>query len=325
MSVNKRKRKNVVLLSMFAVTVILLVFCVVFAFKLGSLQSQIDDLKEARALKLQMEVASANAAVGQEETKVAQATDGQDGENEPSNSQNESSATAAPEQSTEPDEADVPEAEPTDTDGTRYVYLTFDDGPSKNTERILAILDQYNVKATFFVNGREDAVNMDRYHKIADAGHTLAMHSYSHDYEKMYACMEAFVEDYERISALIESVTGERPTLYRFPGGSSNKLSVRKVSMTALADFLHGEGVEYFDWNVDTTDGEGPNRDPAVLISNVANSLKNEHNVILMHDAGDHDTTVDALPSIIQTCIDQGLTFSVISADTPAVHHTISD
>lgn len=213
----------------------------------------------------------------------------------------------------------TPEA-PEQTDG-RYAYLTFDDGPSRNTEKILRILAENDIRATFFVIGRTDETSMQRYRMIAEAGHTLAMHSYTHNYGEIYASMDAFRADFQKISDLLTQITGSRPLLYRFPGGSSNTLSSRKVPMTEMIQFLNDQNVQYFDWNVNSADASGRNPDAGLLVQNVKNGLKYHHNIILMHDAAGHETTVDALPGIIQTCRDRGLTFRTIDKDTPPSHH----
>ena len=215
---------------------------------------------------------------------------------------------------------------PSDDSSARYAYLTFDDGPSRNTDAILKILAENDIKATFFVTARNtDETNMQRYRKIAEAGHTLAMHSGTHNYREIYASKEAFLADYSRISDLLYEITGTRSVIYRFPGGSSNTLACRKVPMTELIAELHSRGVEYFDWNVNSTDASGKNPDPGVLIKSVTSGLKYRHNIILMHDAAGHETTVQALPSIIQACRDRGLIFSVITPQTPPAHHHTVD
>ena len=213
----------------------------------------------------------------------------------------------------------TPEA-PEQTDG-RYAYFTFDDGPSRNTEKILRILAENDIRATFFVIGRTDETSMQRYRMIAEAGHTLAMHSYTHNYGEIYASMDAFRADFQKISDLLTQITGSRPLLYRFPGGSSNTLSSRKVPMTEMIQFLNDQNVQYFDWNVNSADASGRNPDAGLLVQNVKNGLKYRHNIILMHDAAGHETTVDALPGIIQACRDKGLTFRTIDKDTPPSHH----
>ena len=125
-----------------------------------------------------------------------------------------------------------------DTDGdkeaeTKRAYLTFDDGPSGNTGEILDILDANDVKATFFVVGRGDEY-YDTYRDIVGRGHTLALHSYTHDYDKIYASLDDFAEDIEELRNLLYDVTGVNCVYYRFPGGSSNTVS--KVDMDTLID-----------------------------------------------------------------------------------------
>ena len=180
-------------------------------------------------------------------------------------------------------------------DGKHHVYLTFDDGPSVQTGKVLDILKQYKVKATFFVVGREDAKSIALYQRIVDEGHTLAMHSYSHDYAKLYVSLDSFQEDLHRLQNLLFDKTGVWCKYYRFPGGSSNTAS--KVSMKDLEAYLDREGIAYFDWNVYGGDGISAE----VIVKNVtANVDKYKESVILLHDAADKRATVSALPGIIE-------------------------
>ncbi len=306
---SSRKKLQLMILSSFVIAVVLLIVNIFMLFKMGSLQNQIDDLKDTQLKKI-TELESANAAAKEKETNEKNKDDeGQSLEDV---------------QTAEPTEA--PKVDATLESGVNYVYLTFDDGPSKNTERILSVLDQYGIKATFFVNGREDAESIARYKRIAEAGHELAMHSYSHDYEDIYASTENFIMDLDRIQTLIESITGKKPMVYRFPGGSSNGLDVRQLPMKAFADVLAERGIVYFDWNVDSTDGAGAERPVETLIAQSQYGLgKHQQSVILLHDAPDHNTTVEALPSIIQACIDKGLKFDVLTENTPVVQHTLAN
>lgn len=118
------------------------------------------------------------------------------------------------------------------SNGIRRVYLTFDDGPSANTDRILDILAQYGVKATFFVVGKEGYT--DQYRRIVEDGHTLAMHSYSHRYNEVYASLDSYKADLTKLHDYLYELTGEDCRFVRFPGGSSNTVS--KVSMWDLID-----------------------------------------------------------------------------------------
>ena len=100
--------------------------------------------------------------------------------------------------------------------------MTFDDGPSTRTDEVLAVLARENIKATFFVVGQTSETNLQRIRDIVNQGHTIAMHSYSHDYTKIYASVEAFLDDMYRVFSQIRDATGVAPTFFRFPGRSVN-------------------------------------------------------------------------------------------------------
>lgn len=181
----------------------------------------------------------------------------------------------------------------------RKVYLTFDDGPSSNTNNILDILDTYGVKATFFVTGKEGAKAEASYRRIVEEGHTLGMHSYTHDYSVIYASEEAFMEDMEKLQRYLYDVTGVQSTYIRFPGGSSNKVS--DVDMRLLITDVHEAGMEYFDWNVSSQDASSKPLTKEEILDNCLNSIERFQNcIILMHDAGSKDSTVEALPELIE-------------------------
>lgn len=181
----------------------------------------------------------------------------------------------------------------------RKVYLTFDDGPSSNTDNILDILDTYGVKATFFVTGKEGAKAEASYRRIVEEGHTLGMHSYTHDYSVIYASEEAFMEDMEKLQHYLYDVTGVQSTYIRFPGGSSNKVS--DVDMRLLITDVHEAGMEYFDWNVSSQDASSKPLTKEEILDNCLNSIERFQNcIILMHDAGSKDSTVEALPELIE-------------------------
>lgn len=201
------------------------------------------------------------------------------------------------------------------------VYLTFDDGPSKYTEDILAILDQYQVKATFFVVGKEDEVSQEALQRIVAEGHTLGLHSYSHKYDEIYESVEAFSEDFIRLQDYIYDVTGVRSNFYRFPGGSSNTVS--DLDMKEFARYLEEQGVEYFDWNISSEDGGKKLLDAQTLVENsITNIEKHETSIILMHDSADKPTTVEALPTIIERILAMEDTVILpITEDTVPIQH----
>lgn len=201
------------------------------------------------------------------------------------------------------------------------VYLTFDDGPSKYTEEILAILDQYQVKATFFVVGKEDEASQEALQRIVAKGHTLGLHSYSHKYDEIYESEEAFSKDFIRLQNYVYDVTGVRSNIYRFPGGSSNTVS--ELDMKEFARYLEEQDVEYYDWNISSEDGGKKLLDAETIVENSITDIeKYETSIILMHDSADKPTTVEALPTIIESILAMEDTVILpITEDTVPVQH----
>ncbi|MCR4781962.1 MAG: polysaccharide deacetylase [Lachnospiraceae bacterium] len=203
---------------------------------------------------------------------------------------------------------------------TLKVYLTFDDGPSKNTNKILDILDDYGVKATFFVCGKQGKNAKASYKRIVNEGHTIGMHSYSHKYSDVYASLSSFKKDYDKIHDLIFDVTGVDCKLYRFPGGSSNKVSGEDMSY--FINFLNENKITYFDWNISSGDATSKAYTSDELIENVMNDVvKYKTSVVLMHDADDKGATVDALPRLIESLQSRGAIILPISDDTNLIQH----
>lgn len=200
------------------------------------------------------------------------------------------------------------------------VYLTFDDGPSSNTDAILDILDDYGVKATFFVTGKADEESKARYKRIVDEGHTIGMHSYSHQYSNLYSSPEAFKADFSKIQNLIYDATGVESTIYRFPGGSSNKVS--NADMTEFIKYVDEMGVSYFDWNVSCGDATSQAYSADELVENVMRDVvKYKTSVVLLHDADTKSTTVQALPKMIESLQEVGALILPISEDTTLIQH----
>lgn len=202
----------------------------------------------------------------------------------------------------EPAGENTDSASETEKPAGRKVYLTFDDGPSSYTEEILDILDQYDVKATFFVVGKESDWAREALQEIVDRGHTLGMHSYSHKYAEIYESVESFSEDLDKIQNYVYDATGVTSTVYRFPGGSSNTIS--KVDMNDFADYLDTREIRFFDWNVSSGDAVKGGASVEQITKNVMGDVVRHKNVIvLMHDAANKRTTVEALPIIIENIL----------------------
>ncbi|MCM1048112.1 MAG: polysaccharide deacetylase [Clostridiales bacterium] len=203
----------------------------------------------------------------------------------------------------------------------RKVYLTFDDGPSGNTSRILDILAEYDVKATFFVVGKEDEKYKEVYNRIVDEGHTLGMHSYSHKYDEIYQSVESYAQDLSRLQEFLYETTGVWCRYCRFPGGSSNTVST--VDMNELIAYLDEQDITYFDWNIASGDASSSYISADAILNNCIPQIpKFNECMILMHDASNKNTTVEALPRLIERIQAMEDTIIVpITEDTELIQH----
>jgi peptidoglycan-N-acetylglucosamine deacetylase len=203
----------------------------------------------------------------------------------------------------------------------KVAYLTFDDGPSDNTPKILDILKENNIKATFFVNGYP--ARREIYQRIINEGHTIGNHTYSHNYAYLYQTVDGFNSDKQKLDDFIYEITNVKPQILRFPGGSNNQVSYRyggTAFMDTLTKQVKQAGVKYFDWNVDSTDASVVTQDKDKIISQVLNGSKNKKQaIILMHDSQPKTTTAQALPSIISGLKEQGFIFSSLSPETAPI------
>lgn len=201
----------------------------------------------------------------------------------------------------------------------KRVYLTFDDGPSIYTGQILDILAENDVKATFFVIGRDEQY-YDYYKRIVKEGHTIGMHSYSHVYQDFYASVDSFAEELTKLNDLIYEVTGTRSSIFRFPGGSSN--SVAPLPIEDYIAYLNENNINYYDWNSLSGDAVTSGLSPEQLVENIMNDVsKNQDSIVLMHDLQTTHTTVESLQLLIDTLKGEGYEILPIDADTPMIQH----
>lgn len=209
---------------------------------------------------------------------------------------------------------------------TGVIYLTFDDGPSSSsTPKVLDILKKKGVPATFFVINHDDSLDY-LIKRAYDEGHTIALHSYTHNYGKIYSSKEAFYNDLNKISDKVERITGEKSMIMRFPGGGSNTVSrkYKKGIMTELTKDVVAKGYHYFDWNVGSGDAGGAKNSKDVY-NNVVNGLrKNRNNIVLMHDFS-NSKSVNALEDIIDYGLANGYRFDKIDMTTPMVKHGVNN
>ncbi|MEK3911617.1 polysaccharide deacetylase family protein [Paenibacillus sp. FSL H7-0331] len=206
------------------------------------------------------------------------------------------------------------------TSSDKIAYLTFDDGPSQSTSRILDILQKDGIKATFFVTGKTSDYSKQMLHRIVDEGHTLGNHTYSHDYKRIYASVGAFKADVDRLNRFLEETVGVKPNILRYPGGSNNHLSWRSGGrhiMSAITREMSALGYQYFDWNVSSTDAAAVTQSKEAIVESVkSNSSGKKQIIVLMHDMDVKTTTVEALPEIISYLQQSGYHFDVLGKDS---------
>ena len=205
----------------------------------------------------------------------------------------------------------------------KVIYLTFDDGPSSTiTPSLLQILKEENVKATFFVINHSDSLNY-LIKQEYDEGHTVALHSDTHEYSYVYSSVDNYFNDLTSIQNKVSGIIGIKPNIIRFPGGSSNTVS-RKYSpgiMSILSKEVLNRGFIYFDWNVSSEDAGGA-RTASQVYNNVVNNLVYKNNVVLLHDFESNYKTLNAIRDIIQYGKSHGYIFKAITKDTyPTRHH----
>lgn len=203
------------------------------------------------------------------------------------------------------------------------VYLTFDSGPDENTNAILDVLEEYQVKATFFVAGNESEEMIPIYQRIVNDGHTIGMHSFSNQYSTIYDSKAAFSNDMNQIRNYIANATGVTSMYYRFPGGSSNQIS--NVDMAEFVRILNQNKITYFDWNVSAGDAAS---DYSVddVVNNVINGVqKYKTSVVLLHDGADKTTTVEAMKPLIEALQNMQAEILPIDENTKVIQYIKSD
>ncbi|WP_160198249.1 polysaccharide deacetylase family protein [Senegalia massiliensis] len=203
----------------------------------------------------------------------------------------------------------VPVEEAYKKDDRKIAFLTFDDGPSKNTTEILKILDEENIKATFFVLGKLAKYNDETIKDIYNKNHKIGNHTYSHEYRKIYSSTDILLNEVNKTNEILKGILGDdfKSNLFRFPGGSfgENKSVYRQA--------IKNQGYKYVDWNALNKDSEGRNKTPNELLLNIKETTKNKKRVIiLMHDSATKKNTVESLPMVIDYLKNEGYEFGVL-------------
>lgn len=196
----------------------------------------------------------------------------------------------------------------------KVAYLTFDDGPSNHSDRLLDILKEEGVKATFFVVGKEGEEAEHIYKRIVKEGHGLGLHSYSHVYSQIYSSLDEYKEDVWKLKTFLYHVTGVSCDIYRFPGGSSN--SMMKIPIDDCKSYLEEKNIRYYNWNSSAEDAVCVGTDPGVLLTRVLkDALKHEKTVILMHDLNCCETTLNIVKPLINRLKKEGYIFERLTHD----------
>ncbi|WP_238882394.1 polysaccharide deacetylase family protein [Clostridium sp. YIM B02551] len=193
----------------------------------------------------------------------------------------------------------------------KVIYITFDDGPTKVSNKVLDVLDEYGVKATFFLIGEQIQRNRDVVFRMYENGHSIGLHSYTHSRNKIYSSRSSFLDEMKKTQKELEELTGYKSTILRFPFGCNNNMYKLDNKMV---DMLHSEGLKIFDWNVDSKDGAIQGLSSYDILKN-SKTDKNRI-ILLLHCSSNNKNTVKALPSIIKYYKEKGYTFKTIDANT---------
>ncbi len=190
-------------------------------------------------------------------------------------------------------------AVPVQTNATKYIALTFDDGPSPSlTPELLNALNMYNAKATFFLVGQMVANSPDIVKMIYNSGNEIGDHTYNHPDLTMLSTEDANWQ-ITHTKDMIKSITGANPTLFRPPYGSYNGTIDTITCSNNLPIVL---------WNIDTLDWMYP--DVNVVYNSIASNLQ-DGNIILLHDI--HPTSVEAAIRILKDYSNKGYKFVTVS------------
>ncbi|HBI6223267.1 TPA: polysaccharide deacetylase [Clostridium perfringens] len=204
----------------------------------------------------------------------------------------------------------------------KYVFLTFDDGPSNSTEKILNILKDKYVHGTFFVLGssiEKDSKRQEYLKEELKSGNAIANHSYSHDFKKLYPGnklkIDSFMDEFNKTNDIMQSILGGEfdCKVLRMPGGYGTRKYYKDPSLKEFDDTLQENGIINVDWNALDGDAEGKPYSTEEMLNYVKKTSKGKnHVVILMHDAAGKEKTVEILPQIIDYYKNEGYEFKVI-------------
>ncbi|MBZ9686294.1 polysaccharide deacetylase [Clostridium estertheticum] len=200
----------------------------------------------------------------------------------------------------------------------KIIYLTFDDGPSVLTNKVLDILKENNVKATFFIIGNQIKGQEAVVKRMYNEGHSIGLHTYTHKYKNIYPSRRGFINEMLKTQNEINTLIGIKPTIIRFPFGSRKHLTVDFLEQ------LHSYNFKVYDWNANMSDGIKARTPIDQLYREATKTTITEHPIILlMHCDYMHKNTCVALPRVIKFYKDNGYEFKIINDGTPENYYPI--
>lgn len=197
------------------------------------------------------------------------------------------------------------------------VYLTFDDGPSANTPKVLDILKQERVPATFFVLGEQVEARPELARRIVREGHAIGNHSYDHVYGQLYGSFQQFWKQIQRTESILIETIGAPTRLLRAPGGTSTNFDA------SYFYYLEQAGYTVFDWNADSGDSRRAGVPAEEIVHNATKEALRDEMIVLMHDGAGHAETVKALPDIIRFYREKGYAFAALTPDVEPIQFAI--
>jgi peptidoglycan/xylan/chitin deacetylase (PgdA/CDA1 family) len=212
-----------------------------------------------------------------------------------------------------------PKSKPAAEAAKKTVYLTFDDGPSALTCKVLDILKKNNIKATFFVLGEQVKRYPEVLQRIYEEGHAIGNHTYDHNYTELYSGFPVFWNQVKQTEEEINRIIGVRPQLVRAPGGTAGHFD------DIYFRLMKQGGYVVMDWNVDSGDSTRRGVPESEIIKGAETPVKSNGAVLLMHDGSGHGESVKALPEIIAWYKSKGYQFGVLSPDEEPIQFKVND
>ncbi len=198
-------------------------------------------------------------------------------------------------------------------DAERFAYLTFTGSPNETTVAILDALDLWDVKATFFIYGGDTEEGKAIIKRIFDEGHAIGVYAYDLPQKEIYASVETYMESFYKEFLLIYEVTGEKPNIFRFPGGTTNKYNA--LIRQPLSAEMVRRGFSYYDWNCTGGDNLAGATKESIIYNAIETGGEKQRLFMMLHSTKANGATAQALPDIIGHFRDAGYEFRAITND----------